>query len=61
VMSKIFKPLDPNRRVGHSGVGLSIVAGLVEQLDGRITCLSKAGQGTSFAILLPKFRRPTDV
>lgn len=53
VMQRLFQPLDPHRRPGHSGVGLSIVAGLVERLDGRITCQSKAGLGTSYAILLP--------
>ena len=56
VMHRIFQPLDPYRRPGHSGVGLSIVAGLVERLDGRITCQSKAGLGTSYSILLPKSR-----
>jgi len=53
VMQRLFQPLDPQRRPGHSGVGLSIVAGLVERLDGRITCQSKAGLGTSYSILLP--------
>lgn len=57
VVHNLFKPLDPNRRPEHSGVGLSIVAGLVESLDGRITCQSKAGLGTSFSILLPHFRK----
>jgi HD-like signal output (HDOD) protein/signal transduction histidine kinase len=59
VMQRLFKPLDPNRRPGHSGVGLSIVSGLVERLDGRITCQSTAGRGTSFSILLPHSRRDT--
>ncbi len=54
VMQHLFKPLPPNRRPGHSGVGLSIVAGLVESLDGRITCQTSAERGTSFSILLPK-------
>jgi len=54
VMQRLFQPLDSSRRPGHSGVGLSIVAGLIEQLNGRITCRSKAGHGTSFSILLPK-------
>lgn len=54
VMQRLFQPLEPGRRPGNAGVGLSIVAGLVEQLNGRITCLSKAGQGTNFSILLPK-------
>ncbi len=57
VMSHLFQPLDPNRRPGHSGVGLSIVAGLVERLGGRITCQTKAGLGTSYSIILPKFRK----
>ncbi len=57
VMSSLFEPLDSNRRPGHSGVGLSIVAGLVERLDGRITCQSKAGLGTSYSILLPQTRK----
>lgn len=54
VMQHLFTPLDPNRRPGHSGVGLSIVAGLVDRLDGRITCQSTAGRGTCFSILLPR-------
>ena len=54
VMLNLFKPLDPNRRPGHSGVGLSIVAGLVERLEGHITCQSSAGRGASFSILLPQ-------
>ncbi|MBC7961377.1 MAG: HDOD domain-containing protein [Steroidobacteraceae bacterium] len=57
VMHSLFQPLDPNRRPGHSGVGLSVVAALVERLDGRITCQSKAGLGTSFSILLPQTRK----
>lgn len=54
VMQRLFQPLEPNRRPGHSGIGLSIVAGLIEQLDGCISCRSKDGQGTSFSILLPQ-------
>jgi HD-like signal output (HDOD) protein/signal transduction histidine kinase len=54
VMQRLFQPLEPNRRMGHSGIGLSIVAGLVEQLDGRITCRSSLGKGTSFSVLLPQ-------
>jgi signal transduction histidine kinase len=54
VMQRLFQPLEPDRRPGHSGIGLSIVAGLVEQLDGRISCRSKTGHGTSFSILLPQ-------
>jgi len=54
VMQTLFQPLSLNRRPGHAGLGLSIVAALVEKLDGSITCRSTAGQGTSFSILLPQ-------
>ena len=55
VLERLFQPLDPNRRPGHSGIGLSIVAALVERLNGQITCQSNSGHGTSFSILLPRF------
>lgn len=54
VMQNLFQTLDPNRRPGHSGIGLSIVASLVERLGGQITCQSQAVKGTSFIILLPQ-------
>jgi len=54
VLQGLFKPLAPNRRPGHSGIGLSIVASLVERLGGQISCQSQAGQGTCFIILLPQ-------
>ncbi len=53
VMQRLFQPLEPGRRPGHSGIGLSIVASLLQQLEGLITCRSKSGHGTSFSILLP--------
>ncbi|MDD2898058.1 MAG: HDOD domain-containing protein [Desulfuromonadaceae bacterium] len=54
VMQRLFKPLEPNRRIGHSGIGLSIVAGLVEQMGGHISCRSTVGKGTCFSVLLPQ-------
>ncbi len=54
VMDRLFQPLPTNRRPGHSGVGLSIVASMVERLGGQISCQSQAGKGTSFIILLPQ-------
>lgn len=57
VIQNIFQPLDPGRRPGHAGMGLSIVAALVKELDGQITFQSRAGQGTTFVILLPKSER----
>ena len=54
VVDNVFQPLDPNRRPGHAGLGLSIVAALVKELQGQITYQSRPGQGTTFVILLPK-------
>lgn len=53
VLQQLFTPLASNRRPGHAGLGLSIVAELVQQLHGQITCRSKPGSGTGFSILLP--------
>lgn len=55
VMRHLFhSPLPDHNRSGHVGLGLSIVAALVEQIEGRITCQSKTGRGTRFSILIPK-------
>lgn len=60
VIQGLFKPLAPNRRPGHSGIGLSIVASLVERLGGRIGCQNQTEQGACFIILLPQFEgQPT--
>jgi nitrogen-specific signal transduction histidine kinase len=54
VKQRLFQQLEPTRRPGHSGLGLSIVAMLVAHLGGFISCQSEAGSGTSFTILLPR-------
>jgi len=54
VIACLFQPLDPDRRPAHSGVGLSIVASLVERLCGTISCQSLPGKGTEFTIRLPQ-------
>ena len=54
VMAALFQPLGGPRRAGHSGLGLSIVQGLVTRLGGDIACQSQPGRGTRFFILLPQ-------
>lgn len=54
VMVSLFQPLGRTRREGHSGLGLSIVHGLVTRLGGDIACQSLPGRGTRFFILLPQ-------
>lgn len=52
VMERLFQPLAPDRRPDNSGVGLSIVASLVDRLGGQITCSSSPENGTTFTIRL---------
>ena len=56
VMVSLFQPLGGTRRAGHSGLGLSIVQGLVTRLGGHIACQSQPGRGTRFFILLPQLK-----
>jgi putative nucleotidyltransferase with HDIG domain len=52
VMANLFFPTRSTKGEGHRGIGLSIVHGLVKQLQGFITCRSDK-RGTHFEILLP--------
>jgi putative nucleotidyltransferase with HDIG domain len=52
IKERLFQPLPPDRRPANSGVGLSIVASLVERLGGQISCDSIPGKGTTFIIRL---------
>jgi len=59
VIECLFQPLSPDRRPAHSGVGLSIVASLVDQLGGTISCQSDPDKGTEFTIRLHQARKDT--
>jgi CheY-like chemotaxis protein len=54
VLERIFDPFFSTRGVGEgTGLGLSLVHGIVTDLGGAIDVNSVAGEGTSFAIWLP--------
>lgn len=57
-LTQLYKPFArmssvPTGDESSVGVGLSIVKGLVDILDGHILCQSQLGHGTTFRVLLP--------
>jgi nitrogen-specific signal transduction histidine kinase len=53
ILRNLFKPVTSTKE-GHSGLGLSIVNTLVQEISGNITCYSSQNQGAEFKILIPR-------
>ena len=50
----IFDPFFTTKDVSHSGLGMSVLYGMIKRHNGTIEIKTKQGEGTSFLIRLPK-------
>ncbi len=61
VMKRLFDPFFTTREVGKgTGMGLSVVYGIIKDLNGTIAVESVPGEGSTFRVMLPKAKTGAD-
>lgn len=59
LMHRIFDPFFTTKQIGKgSGLGLSVINGIVHQVGGHILVDSAPGQGATMRLLLPRAKQP---
>ncbi len=62
VIEKVFNPYFTTKKIGEgTGLGLSVVKGIVDTCNGLITVKSELGKGCIFDVYLPVLNRETKV